>query len=79
MTLVRAGQARTDAVRRAVRFLVQRQQENGDWPMEPMAGVFNRSGAINYDNYRRYFPVRALANALEAGAGFPDESLDATA
>jgi hypothetical protein len=31
-----------------------------------MTGLFNRTVLIRYDNYRRYFPVRALADFAEA-------------
>jgi squalene/oxidosqualene cyclase-like protein len=61
MTLVRAGQANGAAARRAARYLVERQLENGDWPRQSLVGVFNKSTLINYENYRRYFSIWALA------------------
>ena len=61
LTLIRAGLADTECVLRGVRFLARRQQEDGDWPMESMTGVFNKSTLINYEHYRRYFPLWALA------------------
>jgi squalene cyclase len=61
LALVRSGLADTAAVRRAVRYLQDRQQKNGDWPQEPLVGVFNKTSLINYENYRRYFPTWALA------------------
>jgi len=61
MTLCRAGAAKTHASRRAARFLLDRQEGDGSWPRETMSGVFNRTVLIDYDNYRRYFPVWALA------------------
>ncbi|RJO70424.1 MAG: squalene--hopene cyclase [Myxococcales bacterium] len=61
MTLVNAGLAHTEAARRAARFLVERQLETGDWPREALTGMFNKSTAIDYDNYRRAFPVMALS------------------
>ena len=61
MTLCRAGAAQTHAARRAARFLVDRQTSDGSWPRETMCGVFNRTVLIDYDNYRRYFPIWALA------------------
>jgi squalene/oxidosqualene cyclase-like protein len=67
LTLVRAGRAASPAARRAAAFLAARQAADGSWPREPMAGVFNRTVLINYDNYRRYFPVWALGE--HAGAG----------
>jgi squalene/oxidosqualene cyclase-like protein len=60
-TLVRAGDPRREAQERAVRWLVERQRDDGAWSREPMVGVFNRTCLINYDNYRHYFPLWALA------------------
>lgn len=60
MALVKAGYGGTDAAARAARFLVAAQKENGDWPREPLVGVFNKTTLIDYDNYRRYFSVWAL-------------------
>ena len=61
LTLARAGLAHTEATRRAALFLINRQQKDGDWPPESMTGVFNKTVLINYENYRRYFPIWALA------------------
>ena len=61
LTLTRAGLSHTEAARRAARFLINRQQKDGDWPPESMTGVFNKTVLINYENYRRYFPIWALA------------------
>jgi squalene/oxidosqualene cyclase-like protein len=66
LTLVRAGLGDGDAARRAATFLVARQLDDGDWPKEPMVGVFNRTALINYENYRRYFPIWALAEFARA-------------
>jgi len=60
MTLVRAGRRDSPAARAAARFLARRQQPDGDWPREAMVGVFNKTTLINYENYRRYFPIWAL-------------------
>ena len=62
-TLVRAGQGASPAARRAATFLVERQRPEGDWPRQTMVGVFNKTALIHYDNYRRYFPLWALAEA----------------
>ena len=61
LTLTRAGLSDSSAARRAARFLVARQQPDGAWPEQQLAGVFNKTTLINYDNYRRYFPLWALA------------------
>ncbi|MFH1131476.1 MAG: prenyltransferase/squalene oxidase repeat-containing protein, partial [Pseudomonadota bacterium] len=67
LTLLKAGEWNTDSVRKAVQFLINSQLENGDWPQESMVGVFNKTALINYENYRRIFPLWALSlyfNAL---------------
>ncbi len=61
LALGRAGLGGIESARRAGRFLIRSQQADGDWPAEPLVGVFNKTALINYDNYRRYFPIWALA------------------
>lgn len=60
-TLVRAKCTNTEALERAARWLCERQASDGSWPREPLVGVFNRTCLINYDCYRHYFPLWALA------------------
>jgi lanosterol synthase len=50
------------AIERGVRYLVETQTDDG-WPFDMVYGVFNRNCMINYDNYRYYFPLWALARA----------------
>ncbi|MEZ4295567.1 MAG: terpene cyclase/mutase family protein [Polyangiaceae bacterium] len=69
--LVRARCEDRDAMARAVDFLVSAQPESGGYPAESMAGVFNRTCMINYDNYRHYFPVWALGEWLALDGGAP--------
>ena len=59
--LVRAGCDDPPALERAAEWLTSHQAEDGSWPREPMVGVFNRTCLINYDCYRHYFPLWALA------------------
>jgi squalene cyclase len=61
LTLCHAGHGGSAAAHRAAQFLVRRQQPDGDWPREALKGVFNRSTLINYEQYRRYFPLWALS------------------
>jgi squalene/oxidosqualene cyclase-like protein len=63
LALIAAGQGQSLAVRRAVEFLSQRQKPDGSFPAEGIAGVFNKTCAIHYDNYLKIFPVWALAEA----------------
>ena len=46
---------------RAAQFLIDAQERDGSWARESLVGVFNRTCLINYDNYRHYFPLWALA------------------
>ncbi len=66
LTLVRAGLADTAAAKRAVDFLTGTQLGSGDWPPDPLVGVFNKTTLINYEHYRRYFPIWALAEFEQA-------------
>jgi lanosterol synthase len=68
LTLVTAGEARDPRSARAARFLVESQLGNGDWPRQSLSGVFNKTALINYDNYRRYFPIWALGRFAAAAA-----------
>ncbi|MBW2262549.1 MAG: terpene cyclase/mutase family protein [Deltaproteobacteria bacterium] len=52
-------------VERGLGFLRRTQLPSGDWPREPIEGVFNRTCMIHYDNYRNYFPIWALGLASE--------------
>jgi squalene/oxidosqualene cyclase-like protein len=64
LALVKASPERhRDAIKAGVRFLLQRQLANGDWPVQGMTGVFNRTCMLNYRFYRNYFPLWALALA----------------
>ncbi|RXM93931.1 Lanosterol synthase [Acipenser ruthenus] len=47
-------------IERGIQVLVNRQQSNGDWPQENIAGVFNKSCAISYTSYRNVFPIWTL-------------------
>jgi squalene/oxidosqualene cyclase-like protein len=61
LALMRGGCTDDAALERAARFLIGRQETDGSWAREPLVGVFNRTCLINYDNYRHYFPLWALA------------------
>ena len=63
LALIAAGRGHGIAVSRAVEFLSRRQHADGSFPAEGIAGVFNKTCAIHYDNYLKIFPFWALAEA----------------
>ncbi len=63
LALHACGEGQRASARRGVSFLRARQQNDGRWPEEHIAGVFNKTCAIHYDAYLRIFPVWALALA----------------
>jgi squalene/oxidosqualene cyclase-like protein len=63
LALIAAGQGQSPAVERAALFLSRRQGDDGSFPAEGIAGVFNKTCAIHYDNYLKIFPLWALAEA----------------
>ncbi|NRD42969.1 2,3-oxidosqualene cyclase [Corallococcus exiguus] len=70
LSLVAAGEAHAEATRRGVAWLRERQEADGQWPREPLAGVFSRTCAIHYDAYLRIFPLWALSLAERQAGGF---------
>ena len=62
-----------DAVRRGVKYLIERQLTSGDWPQEGISGVFNRSVGITYTAYRNVFPIWALGRCYETYGKSLDE------
>lgn len=63
MTLISAGKVKEPAVQRGLSFLRDRQNPDGSWDRENIAGVFNKTCSITYDNYRQVFPLWALSMA----------------
>ncbi len=49
-----------NVVEAGITYLEKTQTDDG-WPYDMVYGVFNRNCMINYDNYRYYFPLWALA------------------
>ena len=60
LTLAAAGRAASEPARRGVSFLIARQRSDGSFPEEHIAGMFNKTCAIHYDNYLKIFPLWAL-------------------
>jgi squalene/oxidosqualene cyclase-like protein len=65
LTLCEAQDPDFAAIARAARFIARAQLGNGEWPREEPAGLFFRTALLEYELYRSYFPVWALA-AYEA-------------
>ncbi len=58
--LIAGGQDQSVSVRRGVEFLLARQKQDGTFEPENIAGVFNKTCSIHYDNYLKVFPLWAL-------------------
>lgn len=65
LALTGCGRGHEPAVEAGIACLRRSQAADGSWPEEPLNGVFNRTCAIRYDNYRRIFPVWALAEGMK--------------
>ncbi len=65
LALMKAGNSKTDAVKRGIEFLLSQQTKNGDFPQQSISGVFNHSCGITYTAYRNVFPAWALARYLK--------------
>ena len=61
IALLEAGDLDWAAISRGARFLLNTQNENGQWPKQDLAGVFFRTALLDYVLYRQYFPLHALA------------------
>jgi squalene/oxidosqualene cyclase-like protein len=67
LALIAAGKGESREVARALEFLRRRQRPDGSFPPEGLAGVFNKTCGIHYDNYLKIFPLWALAEAERLG------------
>jgi lanosterol synthase len=65
LSLMAAGYANKDVIEKGIRLIMQRQEENGDWPQENISGVFNHNCTISYTSYRNVFPIWALGRWLK--------------
>jgi squalene-hopene/tetraprenyl-beta-curcumene cyclase len=69
MGLIAAQQVDTQAVRRGVRYLIDRQDDAGSWAEESWTGTgFPKVFYLNYALYRQHFPLLALAQYRSARA-----------
>ncbi len=60
IALINGGYANDPRTIKAVEWLVKEQLGDGDWPLQPMTGLFYKTVMIHYRNYKRYFPLLAL-------------------
>ncbi|MBI4384406.1 MAG: squalene--hopene cyclase [Nitrospinae bacterium] len=69
--LVAAGEAQSDAARRGVSYLIEKQRGDGSWYEDEFTGTgFPGHFYIRYHMYRQFFPLMALArfrNAIQNG------------
>lgn len=66
LALMSTGPGAERSIERGIEFLIDRQQADGTYPSENIAGVFNKTCAITYDNYLKIFPVWALSAYLKS-------------
>jgi lanosterol synthase len=74
LALLEAEHPDEEAISRGVRFLITAQREDGSWPREDPAGLFFRTALLDYELYRSYFPVWALARFEQRRAGRRERS-----
>ncbi len=61
LALLAGGFVEHPAVAKGIEFLLKKQRDDGSWPQEMIAGIFNKTCAIHYDNYPKIFPLWALS------------------
>ncbi|MCE2524390.1 MAG: FAD-dependent monooxygenase [Acidimicrobiia bacterium] len=60
LALLEADDSNWTAITQGARFLLDTQDEDGQWPKQDMAGLFFRTALVDYALYRQYFPLHAL-------------------
>ncbi len=66
IALLATGPKEDPAVTRGLDFLLKTQQTDGDFPPQPIPGLFYRTTLIRYDHYKRAFPLKAFATFLQS-------------
>jgi squalene/oxidosqualene cyclase-like protein len=66
IALLATGPKEDPAVSRGLDFLLKTQQADGDFPPQPIPGLFYRTTLIRYDHYKRAFPLKAFATFLQS-------------
>lgn len=60
IALLNANYPDVEPIRRGIRLIMSRQQRNGEWLQEGIEGIFNKSCAISYPNYKFIFTTLGL-------------------
>ncbi|PPQ66646.1 hypothetical protein CVT26_009400 [Gymnopilus dilepis] len=63
MALMYSKYPHPEPIERAVRLVMSRQRPDGSWPQEAIEGVFNKTCAIAYPNFKFSFPIWMLGKA----------------
>ncbi|KAL1710959.1 terpenoid cyclases/protein prenyltransferase alpha-alpha toroid [Schizophyllum commune] len=63
MALMHAKYPHPEPIERAARLVMSRQNPDGSWPQEAIEGVFNKTCAISYPNFKFAFPIWMLGKA----------------
>ncbi|KAL1747921.1 terpenoid cyclases/protein prenyltransferase alpha-alpha toroid [Schizophyllum fasciatum] len=63
MALMHAKYPHPEPIERAARLVMSRQKPDGSWPQEAIEGVFNKTCAISYPNFKFAFPIWMLGKA----------------
>ncbi|KAF9048266.1 terpene synthase [Hymenopellis radicata] len=63
MSLMYAKYPYAEPIQKAVRLVMDRQLPDGSWPQEAIEGVFNKTCAIAYPNFKFSFPIWMLGKA----------------
>lgn len=58
--LIEADYPDVEPLKKGIKLIMERQQENGEWLQEAIEGVFNKSCMISYPNYKFTFTLKAL-------------------
>ncbi|KAF4610517.1 hypothetical protein D9613_006740 [Agrocybe pediades] len=63
MALMYAKYPLAEPIEKGVRLVMSRQKPDGSWPQEAIEGVFNKTCAIAYPNFKFSFPIWMLGRA----------------
>ncbi|GAB0132818.1 terpene cyclase [Epichloe bromicola] len=58
--LIEADYPDIEPLKKGIKLIMERQQENGEWLQEAIEGVFSKSCMISYPNYKFTFTIKAL-------------------